>query len=121
MGRRKAEDERVYTSMFLLEEWSGSPQPCGCKIERCDDNPKEAIASLCTMHTFAPWMYDALVRIAGLRGTADEPPASTVAGAVLGRIEEVRLMNQESNERAARRVEPQRRKQERERRRTHGP
>lgn len=121
MGRRRAWDERVFSSLFLLEQRSsGPPQPCGCYIERCDDNPKEAIARLCTMHTFAPWMYDALVRIAGLRGTADEPPAASVAGAILGRIEEVRLMHQEDREREARRAERERRKKEREKPKTPG-
>jgi len=121
MGRRRAEDERVYSAMFLLEDRLDSPQPCGCKLERCDDNPKEAIARLCTMHTFAPWMYDALVRIAGLRGTADEPPASSVAGAILSRIEEARLSLQEHRELEARRAERERRKQEREQKRRPGP
>jgi len=50
-------------------------------------------------------MCDALVRISGLRGAADEPSAASVAASVLGMIEEVRLRAQELNERRTRREE----------------
>ena len=64
----------MYVAMYLLEDWQSSPQPCGCTIERQDDSPKEAIASLCPMHTFAPAMYDCLRQIVATRSKA--PPRS---------------------------------------------
>jgi hypothetical protein len=57
MPPRRPNDPRMYTSIFLLEDWQESPQPCGCKIERQEDNPKEAVVSLCLIHTFAPRMF----------------------------------------------------------------
>ena len=91
----------MYTSMFLLEDWQDSPQPCGCKIERQDDNPKEAIASLCLIHTFAPWMYDCLRQIVATPLRGDE--ALSAATEVLGRMESVRMTTQIMQERDRRR------------------
>jgi hypothetical protein len=100
----------MYVSMFLMEDWAASPQPCGCTIERQDDNPKEAIARLCWMHTFAPLMYDALQQIVTTPLRGDE--AISTATAVLGRIESVRMNDQVFRERQQRRAQREARKQQ---------
>ena len=101
MPRRQPDDPRMYVSMFLLEDWQSSPQHCGCTIERQDDNPREAIASLCLIHTFAPAMYDCLRQIVAtpLQG----PAAISAATDVLGRMESTRMTLQSVRERQARR------------------
>ena len=103
----------MYVAMSLLEDWQSSSQPCGCTIEREDNNPKEAIASLCLMHMFAPAMYDCLRQIVAtpLQG----PAAVSAATDLLARIEGTRLSSQIFRERQARREQREARKQQKKR------
>jgi hypothetical protein len=102
----------MYVAMYLLEDWQSSPQPCGCTIERQDDSPKEAIASLCLMH-----VCPCHVRLpASDRGNPLQGPAAISAATdLLARMEGSRLTLQILRERQARREQREARKQQKKR------
>jgi hypothetical protein len=114
---RRPDDPRVYVSMVVDTDWTDSPQPCGCKIERETGDPTVVWASLCLVHAFAPFMYDCLRQIVStpLRGDA----AISAATEVLGRMESIRMNTQIADERK-RRLEQREARKRKKRRRERG-